>query len=52
MTSNGWNNPSERLRQLVARDISEKPFSELSSVAFDHDGPDRKSTRLNSSHQI
>ena len=39
MTSNGWNNPSERLRQLVARDISEKPFSELSSVAFDHDGP-------------
>ena len=39
MAGSGWNDPSERLRRLVARDIGGKPFSELSSVAFDHDGP-------------
>lgn len=39
MAGSGWNDPGERLRRLVARDIGGKPFSELSSVAFDHDGP-------------
>ncbi|MBR4414726.1 MAG: orotate phosphoribosyltransferase [Aeriscardovia sp.] len=33
-----WNDPREELRQLVKKDIGDKPFSELSSVIFNHDG--------------
>lgn len=30
--------PKDRLKALVKKDIGTKPFSELSTVAFDHDG--------------
>jgi hypothetical protein len=33
-----YEEPKERLRRMVANDIGARPFSELSSVAFHHDG--------------
>jgi hypothetical protein len=33
-----YQEPKERLRQMVAADIDGRPFSELSSVSFHHDG--------------
>lgn len=30
--------PIDRLRRMVAREVTDKPFSELSAVTYDHDG--------------
>lgn len=38
VASNEYQEPKERLRLMVQEDIGSRPFSELSSVAFHHEG--------------